>query len=166
MTKTPETIVELAECTFRGYFADQISVFLLHAHELSRAAATLEIPRFGLSRSLLLGQSLELTLKAWNIARLHDTGTPISTAIESVRKTYGHDIGQLWRAAISLGLSLEEHMPHWVDLLSAAHGRPYPNRYPGCSDAFRVPSGAECMWVTQLAEHVSEKIGRHLEWGS
>ena len=152
------------EVTYRGYFADQVSVFLLHARELSLAAASLEVPKYGLARGLLLGQSLELVLKAWLIGRQLNTEKSPRSVLEKVRNKYGHDLELLWRASALEGLELDESLPYWVDLLAGAHGKPYANRYPACSDAFRTPTFDECSFVTQLTEVVCVKLGKRLQW--
>jgi len=149
---------------YRGYFADQVSVFLLHAYELSRAAASLEVPKYGLARGLLLGQSIELVLKAWLIGRQQISGVSSFTARDAIRIKHGHDLEQLWSAAVQEGLPLEEPLPYWATLLAAAHGFPYASRYPGNSDAFRIPSESECVLVTQLVMSVAAKLGKRLQW--
>ena len=149
---------------YRGYFADQVSVFLLHAYELSRAASSLEVPKYGLARGLLLGQSMELVLKAWLIGIRQVAGMSQFAARDGIRKNYGHDLEQLWSAAVQEGLSLDEPLPYWANLLAAAHGAPYASRYPGNNDAFRVPSEDECVFVTRLAASVAAKLGKQLQW--
>ena len=151
---------------YKGYFGDQVSVFLLHAHELSRAASALEMPKFGLARGLLLGQALELSLKAWLVGLQQQRGQSVSATVDEVRKKFGHNLERLWQASAREGLPLEDSLPYWADHVAGAHDKPYANRYPACNDAFLVPSLEECHFVTGLVEEISTRLNKRLEFSS
>ena len=141
-------------------------MFLLHAHELSRAASSLEMPKFGLARGLLLGQALGLALKAWLIGLRQQPDQSLLPTLDDGRKKFGHDLERLRHASAREGLRLEDSLPYWADHVAGAHHKPYAIRYPQCSDAFLVPSLDECRFVTELVEEISVRLNKRLVFSS
>jgi len=149
-----------SEYAFQGYFDDMVGTYLGHSEHLAQAALSLDVPKFGLARSLLLGQSVELSLKAWILAKRLSTGIDVKEAVSRVRIQFGHDLNELWNAAIADGLAFDATPPSWFEFLAVAHDRPYHLRYPTSFTAFRVLDDDSCNLVIAFCERVAALLHR------
>ena len=149
-----------SDYVFQYYFDDVVGTFLGHSEHLAHAALSLDVPQFGLARSLLLGQSVELSLKAWILAKRLSPGIDAKEAVSCVRIQFGHDLRELWNAAIADGLALDVTPPRWFEFLAVTHDRPYQLRYPTTATAFRVLDDDSCNLVIALCERVAASLHR------
>ena len=56
-----------------------------------------------------------------------------------------HNLSGLWKKAASLGLSVPQDPPRWLQLLGTLHGNPYHLRYPSEAAASLSPAANEAV---------------------
>ena len=128
--------------SYQYYFDDFVGTYIGHAEHLAKAAQALEIPTFGLASSMLLGQSVELSLKAWIVSKELSRGRGIVIAQAKVRKqNVRHDLFRLWSLAFEDGLVTELVTTDCFQLLAETHGSPY-ELYPQPATMYEVLESA------------------------
>jgi hypothetical protein len=79
-------------------------------------------------------QALECVLKSYVSHR----GVP--DAVLKDKKSYHHDLDNVWREAARLGLGTSEEPPQWCSQLNQVHNAPYLLRYPSYTNGYVLPS--------------------------
>mgnify|MGYP000338334954 CR=1 FL=1 len=137
-----------------------VGTYLGHAKQLTDAAMSLDRQRSGIAGNMLLGHALEVTLKAWLLAEGLKRGEPLDKVKRTLAKApFGHDLQNLWDAAVREGLAIPTSRPIWFEYLAAMHGAPFRVRYPPNAVAFPVPEDTVCNHVLSLIEIIANASG-------
>lgn len=109
---------------------------------------------------MLLGQAIEVALKAWLHAQALKRGVSADESIRKLAKApFGHDLPQLWDAAVRDGLNVPTTRPIWFEYIALMHGAPFRVRYPSSAVAFPVPDDEVCNEVLSLIVLIAGALG-------
>jgi hypothetical protein len=126
-----------------GPHVESPETFISAARELSRAAQVLASspPASALAFALLAGQSAELALKSFLLAR--------GVSADELAPQFGHDLLKAWQGARARGLSVPDPPPQWFLTIASLHQKPHWIRYPRQNTILVFPPLAQC--ATDLA---------------